>query len=193
MKIVKYKDASSIWLTYKEDLHRYLLRKVKDKEVANELSSVILMKIYKSCCSDIEVRNIKSWLYRIARNALVDYYKKANSTSPKIPEIVSETDESSAYREAAQFVESLIQLLPSKYSTVLRMSDILDIKQADIARELNLSLTATKSRVQRGRKLLKKKIVECCDIETAENGTLVSLAIKSHCTPLAACNRKKTS
>ena len=191
MKITKYKEASSLWLTYKDDLNKYVLKRVKNEDLADELSSEILMKVYKSCCSDIEIRNVRAWLYRIAHNAMMDHYRKAARTTHKLPEVNIETDEAEAYKEAAQLVQSLIELLPPKYSTPLKMADILGVKQAEIARELDLSLPATKSRVQRARKLLREKIIECCNVEISNTGSLLSLRVKQSCEPLKTCEKQK--
>ena len=49
-KINKYSEVSSLWLDYKNGLQFYILKKVKDKDIANDLSHEVLMKVYNSCC-----------------------------------------------------------------------------------------------------------------------------------------------
>jgi RNA polymerase sigma-70 factor (ECF subfamily) len=74
--------------------------------------------------------------------------------------------------------------LPKEYSVPLKYADIDNMKQADIAQKLNLSLPATKSRIQRARQLLKAEFITCCHFKTDKLGNLISFEIKDSCEPL---------
>ena len=182
-KIKNYSDASSLWLDYKNAIKFYILKKVKNKDIANELSHEVLMKVYNSCCSNNEIKNVRSWMFQIAHNTTVDYLKKQNKFTNDIPEVF-EKDESNSYKEAEGLLKPLIGLLPEKYAIPLQLGDIEELKQAEIAKKLNLSLTATKSRIQRARKLLKDAIIDCSNFETDDKGNLLSLELKQNCEPL---------
>lgn len=188
--IKKYSSVSSLWLEYKNGLKFYILKLVKDEDVASDLSHEVLMKIYNSCCSGKEIKSVKSWLFQIAHNTTIDYLKKSNKFTNEVPEILEE-DESNSYKEAEELMIPLISLLPEKYALPLKLSDIEGIKQADVSKKINLSLTATKSRIQRARKLLKEKIIECSNIELDDKGNLLSLEIKQSCEPIKNPFKKK--
>ena len=53
------------------------------------------------------------------------------------------------------------------------LSEIKGLKQAEVARTLGISLSGAKSRIQRGRKLLKDGFIACCDYKLNESGYLV--------------------
>ena len=182
-KIKTYLKVSSLWLDYKSGLKFYILKKVKDEAVASDLSHEVLMKIYNSCCSGTEIKNVRSWLFQIAHNTTIDYLKKQNKFTNEIPEIF-EKEQHNSYQDAEELVKPLIGLLPEKYAIPLQLSDIEELKQAEVSEKLNLSLTATKSRIQRARKLLKEKIITCSNLELDEKGNLISLEIKQSCEPL---------
>jgi len=182
-KIEKYAKVSTLWLEYKNALKFYILKKVKNEDLANELSHEVLIKVYNSCCSGNEIRNIRSWLFQIAHNTTIDYLKKENKFTHEIPEII-ESDENNSYKEAEELLNPLIRLLPYKYALPLQLSDIEQLKQSEVSIKLNLTLTATKSRIQRARKLLKEKIIECSNLELDEKGNLISIEIKSSCKPI---------
>jgi len=129
------------------------------------------MKMYKSCCSGKDIKNIKSWLFQIAHNLMINHHKKSNKIVSDIPEQIEEKN-TNEYTEAAKWIDALIDLLPEKYAHPLKLADIQKQKQNEIATELGLSLNATKSRIQRARKLLKDKIQECCLIEINDKGQL---------------------
>lgn len=183
MKIKNNTDVLSLWSNYKNGLEFYILKKAKDKEIANDLTHEVLLKIYNACCSDNEIKNVRSWMYQIAHNTTVDYFKKKNKFTNEIPEMF-EVDENNMYEDAQKLVKPLIQLLPEKYAVPLQLSDIEEMKQADVSKKLNLSLTATKSRIQRARKLLKEKIIACSNLELDNNEKLISIEIKPGCKPL---------
>lgn len=188
-KINTYTDASALWSDYKNEMLFYILKKIKDKEKANDLSHEVLMKIYNSCCSNNEIRNVRSWMFQIAHNTTIDYLKKENKFTDEITDVI-EKDENNSYQEVEELIKPLIKLLPEKYAVPLLLSDIEELKQAEVSKKINLSLTATKSRIQRARKLLKEKIIECCNLELDERGNLFSLEIKQSCEPLQRALKK---
>lgn len=183
MKISKYQQASNLWLEYQKALKRYVRNKVNDEDTANEITQQVLMKIYGICCSDRDILNVDAWLFQIAHNAVVDYWKKQNKIAYDLPDSIQQEDQS-VWNELAEYVEPLINLLPEKYAVPLYLSDIEQMKQADIAKQMNLGLSATKSRIQRGRELLQKEIKTCCTIETDLRGNIIGFSIKESCEPL---------
>lgn len=186
----KYSEISSLWLKYKNGLKYYILKKVKNEEMANDLSHEVLMKVYNSCCSNIEIKNVKSWMFQIAHNTTIDYLKKQTRFIENIPENY-DNDDQNVFLESDGIVELLIKLLPKKYAVPLELSDIKEFKQKEVAEKLNLSLTATKTRIQRARTLLKEKIIECSNLEQDENKNLISLEIKSNCKLIPDPSNKK--
>jgi len=187
----KYSEISSLWLEYKNGLKYYILKKVKNEDVANDLSHEVLMKVYNSCCSTIQIKNVRAWMFQIAHNTTIDYLKKQHKFTNIIPENYDNEDHA-FFQEANEIIKPLIQLLPDKYAIPLQLSDIEELKQKEVAQKLKLSLTATKSRIQRARNLLKEKIIECSNLEKDEKGNVISLEIKSECKPIQKRLRKKS-
>jgi RNA polymerase sigma-70 factor (ECF subfamily) len=189
-ELKKYSEISSLWLEYKNGLKYYIFKKVKNEEIANDLSHEVLMKVYNSCCSNIKIKNVSSWMFQIAHNTTIDYLKKQNKFTNNVPENYDD-DDYNVFQEANEIIKPLMQLLPDKYAIPLHLSDIEEFKQKEVAQKLNLSLTATKSRIQRARNLLKEKIIECSNLEKDGKGNLISLEIRSNCKPIRKSLRKK--
>ena len=59
----------------------------------------------------------------------------------------------------------LIQKLPQKYKTAIQISEIEGKTQQELADYENITLAGAKSRVQRGRDILKHMIFDCCELE----------------------------
>ncbi|MDX1752623.1 MAG: RNA polymerase sigma factor SigZ [Salinimicrobium sediminis] len=184
-------DVPALWLEHKNALRNYIYKRVKDEEITNDILQDVLLKVYTFCLSKSGVLNLKSWLYQIAHNTIIDYYRKKSDTTSLAKEIqIAEEEENFAFKEAVEYIEPLLNFLPKEYAEPLRMADLDGLKQAEIALKLNLSLSATKSRIQRGRTLLKAEFITCCHLETDTSGGIISFQIKDSCTPLQALKKK---
>ena len=184
-------DVPELWSEHKDALRNFILKRVHDQEDANDILQDVLLKVYNFCITKSGVSNVRSWLFQIAHNTIVDRVRKNRLiTGEDLPEIPDEF-ETSAYPEAAEYILPMINLLPVQYALPLRLSDIEGLKQAEIAEKLNLGLSATKSRIQRARQMLKDIFIECCVLETGAGGELISFDIKAGCKPLQDYKRKR--
>ena len=184
-------DVPALWLEHKAALKNYIFKRVKDEELTNDILQEVLLKVYNFCLSKSGVRNVRSWLYQIARNAMIDHFRKESKNGNLKNDVeYIEEDENLAFKEALEYIEPLLSFLPVEYAVPLRMADLEGLKQDNIAEKLNLSLTATKSRIQRARDLLKKEFVTCCHLETDATGGLLSFSVKDSCTPLQQAQKK---
>lgn len=175
-------DVPALWQEHKEALYYFILKRVHDEPTAKDISQEVLIKVYNFCSCKSGIRNVRSWLFQIAQNAIVDHYRKykRNVTTDTFHD-AEEVDEATAFKDAAEFILPMINLLPEDYAAPLRMSDVDGTKLKDIATELNLGLSAVKQRVSRGRKMLKDVFTECCLMELDEQGRLVSFDIRPDC------------
>jgi RNA polymerase sigma-70 factor (ECF subfamily) len=178
-------DVPSLWLEHKTELRNFILKRVRDPELANDILQEVLLKVYNFCMSKSGVKNVRSWLFQIAQNTLIDNYRKQSRLSfqENLPEVLVE-DENMAFADALHYISPMLNFLPPEYAIPLKLSDIDGLKQSDIADQLQLSLSATKSRIQRARQLLKAEFITCCHIETDANGNIISFDIKDDCKPL---------
>jgi RNA polymerase sigma-70 factor (ECF subfamily) len=184
-------DVPALWQEHKNELRNFILKRVKEEDLTNDILQDVLMKVYNFCISKSGVRNIRSWLYQIAQNTITDHYRKQSKTTnlDNLTEIEYE-DQNIAFSEATNYILPMIEFLPKEYAVPLKFADLDNIKQADIAKKLNLSLSATKSRIQRARQLLKAEFITCCHFKTDKQGNLISFEIKDSCEPLQKVKRE---
>ncbi|MCF2876526.1 MULTISPECIES: sigma-70 family RNA polymerase sigma factor [unclassified Tenacibaculum] len=167
-------------------LKAYVLGKVKNKQVAEDIVQEVMIKLVEAHHKSPQVDNIKAWLFQVSRNTIFDYFKKHNIEANFDNDWKIESDDSNENSKVivADYIIPMIEMLPSTYAVALKMSDIDNIPQKNIATKLGLGLSATKMRIQRARIKLKELFIECCDIEYDKNGAFAGCVIKKHCEPL---------
>ena len=179
-----------IWEEYKSSLFGYIKKRVTDEDDAKDILQDVLLKSYQYCSKGKTVLYLKSWLYKITQNSIIDYHKKANKNISISFDVVEANSEKSILGEASDYIKVLLKLLPDDYARPLYMSDIEGIDQKTIAKNLELTLSNTKSRIQRARVKLKERFLECCVVSFGENGEMVSFDIKPQCSELQAEKNK---
>lgn len=165
--------TQEIWNTYHLDVKRFVLSKVHDESVADDILQNTFMKVHTKLSSLKDPAKLKSWLMMIARNTTLDYFKNQKSTSvldtlhqiEAAPELDTHDEKDCLY--------GIIKSLPKKYREPLFLSDIKGLKQVEVAKQLQLELSTTKSRIQRARKMVTQGYMDCCDYKLNAKGFLV--------------------
>ncbi len=164
-----------IWLEYHQKLSGFIKSRISG-DVADDLLQDVFLKVHSQLGSLETKTKVESWLYQITRNTVIDYYR-ANKRLEELPKwiVQPELDESTAIRqELSSCLEPMISQLPDKYREAIQLSEIEGKTQKEVSEKENISLSGAKSRVQRGRVLLKSMLNDCCQIETNKKNQLVS-------------------
>lgn len=165
----------SIWNEYYDQLLLFILKRVPDKATAEDILQNVFLKMLTHIDSLKDSTKIKSWLYQIARNAIVDHFRKAKK-SENMAVFVSEEDKAisdDVMEQVESWVSPFINSLPEKYSEALILSELKGMSQKEMAVYLGISYSAAKTRVHRGRMLLKQKLTECCIFHTDKYGNIM--------------------
>ncbi len=155
-------DFENIWSTYNKNLFRYIKNRVLVSDAEDILQDVFI-KINSSLKSLSDNQKIESWLYRITKNTIIDYYRKKKEYSP-LPDWLENMSEEAGQNdnELLACLDPMIINLPEKYKRAIQISELDGKSQQELARIENNSLSGAKSRVQRGRQMLKEMFIECC-------------------------------
>jgi RNA polymerase sigma-70 factor (ECF subfamily) len=79
------------------------------------------------------------------------------------------------------WLRATIETLPEEYADALRRVELEGQSQKDAARELGLSYSGMKSRVQRGRALLQQALLRCCAVERDVRGRVIDWSPRPAC------------
>lgn len=69
-------DLNIIISDFYNHLKNYLTGKIKNNELAEDIVQEVMLKLVTAHQKNLKVQNLKAWLYQIARNTLIDYYRK---------------------------------------------------------------------------------------------------------------------
>ncbi len=73
---MKTANLESIWSEYEHAIHAFLRSKVSNEDDVDDLKQEILLKTYQNLGDIRDVSSVKSWLFQIANNAIIDFYRK---------------------------------------------------------------------------------------------------------------------
>ena len=156
-------------------LRGFLRRRVRDDATADDLTQETLLKVFRSRAALRDGQRLEAWLYRIARTTLIDYYRRNRPTESLPPTLTSEPADAVEELRGAVMASTrnFLEQLPEAYREPVRLAELEGLPLAKIALRSGLSLTAVKSRVRRGRALLKKRLQDCCRFEFDRHGRVI--------------------
>jgi RNA polymerase sigma-70 factor, ECF subfamily len=178
------KHIESIWATLNSKLYSFILGKVNDKSVAEDILHDLYIKIHANIDTLNDDTKIQSWIYQIARNLIIDYYR-SNSRQTMVPtqslvESVDEYPDNNSMEEALEDMIKMMNNLPSGYCEALCLTEIEGMSQKAYAEKIGISYSGAKSRVQRAREMLKDMLMKCCHYEFDRYGTVIGI-YPAHC------------
>lgn len=173
-----------IWANYSSKLKNYIIKHVADRYEAEDILQEVGIRIQTNADKLKNVSNIEAWLYRVAYNLIVDYFRRTNKYSlmENIREIpIQVTPEQENYnKETAECLLQLVELLPKNYREAIIESDYNGKKQKVLGQKWGISYSGSKTRIQRARKKLKDTLLNCCQVESDNSGNIIEFRNKDN-------------
>lgn len=191
-------DSSTIESLYRTS-HRQLLgyvrSRVSDADDAEDIVQGLYVKLYRALERGTPIERPEAFLFRSARNAVIDYYRTRKqhvhlpdeAGAAGIPDrgAAAATDEEELAAETrtrmTEWMRPLIEELEEPYRTTLRMSELQELPYREIAERLGIGLSAVKSRVRRGRERMRKALLACCRFAFDATGRVVDYERRDAC------------
>lgn len=159
---------------YQSKIFNIAYRLAGNPHDASDLAQEALIKIYRSIGSFRGEAAFSTWAYHIMTNVYRDYLRKKNRRAEDFLDNPIDTGESEMQREVAdstydpellyentelgQYLQALINSMNDEYKIVIVLREQMGYSYEEIAQQLELPLGTVKSRINRARQYLQKKI-----------------------------------
>ena len=183
--IAAEKITENSWGELLRAVKAYVGHRVKNPEDRDDLVQEVLLRVHRGLGGLKGQTAPGPWIYSIAHNAIIDHWRKKGRVAAipvdegeaAIGEFTALTDDGDQLQQAvAAYLAEAVHRLESPYRETLTLTELQGMKYADAARQLDISLPAVKSRVLRGRELLRKALARCCEIEIGPTGRVLECA-----------------
>jgi RNA polymerase sigma-70 factor, ECF subfamily len=162
-------------LPHTELLYNYALRMTNNPADADDLLQETFLKAYRFWDKYEQGTNIRAWLFRIMKNSFINRYRKETKEPATVEYQEVENFYTSIRHESVapsdlqenlignlldDDVASAVADLPEDFRTVVILCDIEGLSYEEIAEFVDIPLGTVRSRLHRGRKLLRGRLMD---------------------------------
>jgi RNA polymerase sigma-70 factor, ECF subfamily len=167
-----------IWHEFAGKLGRFIRARVADPATGEDILHDVFVKIQRRLDQVHDPAKMEGWIYLVTRNAIIDHYRTRKPTV-EVPESLpaEPAAEDGEVEELKAAFRRMLYSLPEPYRDALILTEFDGLTQRQLAEKSGISLSAAKSRVQRGRQQLKEMLHQCCAFEFDRRGKVID------CTP----------
>lgn len=174
-EIRKQEDFNEEIIPHLDALYNFALRLTTDPNDAEDLVQDTIVKSYRFFNSYEKGTNAKAWLFRILKNSYINNYRKQSKKPQEIDydevstfyetvraERTDTSDlEDKMYRELMDDdITGALEELPEDFRTVVLLCDVEGFTYEEIANMLDVPIGTIRSRLHRGRNLLKTQLLD---------------------------------
>jgi RNA polymerase sigma-70 factor (ECF subfamily) len=174
-------SLEQIWVELADRLREFIRKRVSDPAEGEDILQNVFLKIAKRAHELPATRKLQAWIFSITRHAIIDHYR-TRKEFVAVPETLAVEDPSAPEEMEAlkAWFRRMIHSLPGPYREAILLTAFDGLSQVEMARQLGISVSGAKSRVQRGRQQLKAMLLDCCHFEFDGRGRVFD------CTPRRA-------
>lgn len=149
-------DSEALFLIYRDRLFRYLARASGSADLAQDLTQEVFVRVTRSDVPAVEAPRVAAWLFRIARNVVLDHHRR-NSRRPveTFPEVERPAPPS---QEVAAALDQALSTLDETDRDVFLMREVSGLSYDEIGSACDLSPHAVRSRIYRARLQLRETL-----------------------------------
>ena len=160
------------WQAHEKELLAFLRHRTRESHAAEDLLQDVFLKSIRQGSGFCSLDNPRAWLFRVARNALVDASRLARPVAELPGDVIdtSSSDERAPVEELdACLVRNLLKL-DAIDRDIIQACDLDRLSVRAFADANTLSLAAAKSRLLRARRRLRGNLVHNCQVRFDETG-----------------------
>lgn len=158
------KAFDELYEYYLPRIFGYVYNRTGSKEISEDVTSQTFMKaMLKIKTFEYKGYTFGAWLYRIAHNNLVDYYRKNNKNEIFDEQkfaVQSESEEEAEKSERQRIILEALSHLPEQYQEVLSLKFFEELTNEEIAEIVGCKKETLAVKVSRSLKAFKKVLRE---------------------------------
>jgi RNA polymerase sigma-70 factor (ECF subfamily) len=157
------KQFEECYNLHADAIYRFCVYKVSDSKQAEDLTSEAFIRLWEYMVDGKKIDNLKSFLYQIVRNLIIDFYRKKKSSSlDKMQEEgfepSNEDYEKIQNLSEIRIASEIINTLEDKYRDIIYMKLVEEMDLKEIAKTLHITTNNATVRLHRGLKHLQRII-----------------------------------
>ncbi len=170
----RHLDFEKEALPHMDALYNFALRMTSDPDEADDLLQETYLKAYRFFDKFEKGTNCKAWLFRIMKNSFINIYRRSSKEPDKVDyhdveefyhSIRAESSDPNDLEERIfsnildDDVTIALESLPEEFRTVVILCDIEGFTYEEIADFVECPIGTVRSRLHRGRKMLRAKLL----------------------------------
>ena len=156
MRTISNEEFNKKYYLYKPTIYNIAYTYVHNVTDADEIVQDVFMRYLNSESKFQTLENEKYWIIRVTINTCKSFvtssWKKKISLSNDIVDLYSENK-----KETNNKLLDIVSNLPPKYKEVIALFYFEDYEIKDISKILKISMSSTKKRLERARKIIKER------------------------------------
>jgi RNA polymerase sigma-70 factor (ECF subfamily) len=158
-----YRFVEDLFARHQHEIYAYLLRMLRDPELAADLTQDAFVKAYKAYDHLEKPENARAWLYQIAHRVALDNLRRhkivrfvplvgeARTTAPSAEHLVMDARLSGELQRA-------LERIPERQRTALLLAELHDLTGLELAAALGVSHVAARALLTRARESLRQAL-----------------------------------
>ncbi|OYD15391.1 hypothetical protein CH330_05805 [candidate division WOR-3 bacterium JGI_Cruoil_03_51_56] len=160
---------------YERKVYNISYRLLGNEQDASEALQDTFLRAYRFICKFQFKSSFYTWLYRIATNTSLTKLRRRKSPivvsldapvrsesgqTLEIPDYKYSPEKIMRQRELGRALQEAVDSLPPDYRSAVVLRDMEGLSNEEVSKVLNLSVAAVKSRLHRGRMVLRSKLAD---------------------------------
>ena len=166
-------SARGAWDLLADRIGAYVGKRLPADDV-DDVRQDVLLRIFQGAPRLNDEARFGPWVYSVARNAVIDRLRARRLATTALETVdVAADDPDDDVRPLINCVTPFVSRLPSPYREAITLTELNGLAQQQAAEIEGVSLSGMKSRVQRGRRMLKTMFEECCHLTVDGRGKVI--------------------
>jgi RNA polymerase sigma-70 factor (ECF subfamily) len=145
-----------------QDVFSFVLKKVQDKNIADEITVSVFSKVLTKLDLYDDNFQFKTWILTIAQNSIIDFWRKKERENEKPAddlekiknEFAKSPEELMISKQEQQKIINMLATMDAHYRKIIELRFFEEKSIKEISEELNISAANTKVRIMRAKKIL---------------------------------------